>query len=174
MNTILEKKSVWWSEPMVWLIIALPVTAVIASLLTLWVAARNADTLVTDEYVKEGLAVRQVVDRDRKAAALAMNASLTAEPGRLTLRLDGRLDTPPKRLLLTLEHPADPGMDMVLLFEPANATEYVANFAAIPAGKRRLVLEPSDKAWRITGQWQAPFTGSTRLSALRLESSTQP
>lgn len=165
MNTMLEKKSTWWNEPMVWLIIALPISAVIGAAVTIWLAASRADTLVTEEHFKEGLAVHQVVDRDRKAATLGIGATLNAEAGRLNLSLAGRLDEPPKHLMLTLVHPSDPGMDMVLLLEPAGDGKYSAAYAAIPAGKRMLVLEPGDKAWRITGRWQAPFTGSTQLSA---------
>lgn len=165
MNTLLEKKSTWWSEPMVWLIIVLPVTAVIASITTYWLASSNADTLVTEQYVKEGFAVRQVADRDLKAAELGVGATLNAEPGRLTVDLEGRFEVLPRNLVLTLAHPSDPNMDMVLLLEPAGESTYTTVYATIPAGKRHLELTPGDKAWRITGQWQAPFSGSTRLVA---------
>lgn len=165
MNTMLEKKTTWRSEPMVWMLIALPLTAVIASGVTIWFAATNADTLVTEEHVKDGLAVSQVLDRDRRAAELGISAGLDAAPGRLTLHLQGRLASAPKSLVLTLSHPSDPLRDMVLLLESSGDSTYSANYAAIPAGKRHLELAPADKAWRITGQWQAPFTGSTRLSA---------
>jgi hypothetical protein len=173
MNTMLEKKSVWWSEPMVWLIIALPVSAVLGCAATIWLATTNADTLVTEEHFKDGLAVHQVVDRERKAASLGAGATLSAEPGRLVLNLAGRFEIPPRNLVLTLVHPADPGMDMVLLLEPEDTLRYVAAFSTLPAGKRLLVLEPNDKAWRIGGQWQAPFTGSTQLSASDPTPSTQ-
>lgn len=165
MNTILEKKTPWHSEPMVWLLIALPLTAVIASGVTIWLAVKNADSLVNEDYVKEGLAVRQVVDLDRRAAELDARADVHAEPGLLTVRLDGQFATPPERLVLTLVHPAEPSQDQVLLLETSGDREYSTRYAAIPAGKRLLELTPADRAWRITGQWQAPFTGSTRLAA---------
>lgn len=158
---------------MVWMLIALPLTAVIASGVTIWLAASNADTLVNEEHVKEGLAVRQVLDRDRRAAELGVSAGLDAEPGRLTVHLAGQFASAPKDLVLTLAHPSDPLQDMVLLLEARGDNTYTANYAAIPAGKRHLELAPADKAWRVTGQWQAPFTGSTRLSASTRFSSTQ-
>jgi uncharacterized protein len=179
MNTALEKKSPWWSEPMVWLIIVLPVSAVVASGITVWLAAHNADTLVAQEVVKQGLAVNLATERDRKAAELAVAATLSAEPGRMKLHLEGRFDTLPKSLVLTLAHPSDPAKDMVLLFQPSGAGEYSVDYATIPAGKRLLELAPVDKAWRLAGHWQAPFTGSMRLAAsdshsATPQSSTQP
>lgn len=173
MNTMLEKKTTWWSEPMVWMIIALPFSAVVGGALTIWFAVNNADTLVTEEHVKEGFGVRLIVDRERKAAELGIGATLSAEPGRMVVSLEARTGALPKNLVLTLAHPSDPAMDMVVLLEPVGGNDYAAAFATIPPGKRHLELTPGDKTWRITGDWQAPFTGSTRLSSTQ-HLSTQP
>lgn len=48
-------KRPWWKEPMVWLVAGLPLSAVIAGLTTVWIAANNADTPLTDQYRKEGM-----------------------------------------------------------------------------------------------------------------------
>ncbi|MDD3528807.1 MAG: FixH family protein [Gallionellaceae bacterium] len=173
MNTMLDKKTPWWSEPMVWLLIALPLSAVIGGTLTVMIAYRNADTKVNEEYVKEGMGVRLVAERDLKAAELGIGATLHAEPGRLTLRLEGRHDAPPKNLMLTLTHATDSSLDMVLLLDAIGSGEYATAYAAIPAGKRQLELTPIDRSWRITGQWQAPFSGSMRLAAATQLSSPQ-
>lgn len=173
MSTMLDKKTPWWSEPMVWLIIALPISAVIGGTLTVWIAYHFADTPVREGYAKEGMGYRMVVDRDRKAVELGIAATLAAEPGRLGLELAGRFDTPPANLTLTLAHPTDSRQDMVLMLQPIGAGHYSAAYAAIPAGKRNLELTPGDKSWRVTGQWQAPFTGSMQLTAAAQLSSPQ-
>ena len=149
MNTMLEKKSTWWREPMVWLIIALPVAAVIGASLSAWIAIKNADTPVVEEHAKEGMGIRLVADRDHKAAELGAGATLTAEPGRLRLQWNGHFPTPPRNLQLTLVHPTTGALDMVLQLQPIGANEYAAAYAAIPAGKRQLELMPGDKALRI-------------------------
>lgn len=173
-NTMLNKKSTWWNEPMVWLIIALPVAAVIGASTSAWIAIKNADTPVIEEHAKQGMGIISLAaERDRKAAELGAEATLSAQPGRLTLTLSGHFATPPKHLLLTLAHPSNADLDMVVLLEPAGDNEYAAAYASIPDGKRLLDLSPSDKAWRLTGQWQAPFTGSTQLSVSSQFSSTQ-
>lgn len=179
MNTMLEKKTPWWSEPMVWLIIALPLAAVIGGITTVMIAYRNADTPAMGDYTKVGKGFEMVVDRDRKAAELAVAGTLQAEPGRLTLRLEGHFASAPENLILTLAHPTDAAMDSVLQLNRVGGNEYAASYASIPAGKRYLELSPSDRTWRVTGQWQAPFTGSTLLAVANplsspQHSSTQP
>ncbi len=52
-----EKKSAW-KEPMVWLLVVLPATAVIASLATAWIAYDGADTLVSEPHHKVGLGIK--------------------------------------------------------------------------------------------------------------------
>lgn len=166
MNAILDKKTRWWQEPMVWLIIGLPITAVIGGLTTVMIAVENADTKVTQGYVKEGMGVRVVEGPERKAADLGLSATFTASPGHLDVALDGRLDAAPPRLTLIVVHPTDSRQDMVVQLESSGAAgHYGANYAAMPAGKRRLELAPMDGSWRLSGQWQTPFSGSMRLAA---------
>jgi len=174
MNAILEKKTIWWNEPMVWLIIALPLTAVIASLTTWWIAAKNADTLVKEEYVKEGMAVHQVVnERDLNAATQDISAALTVESGRLSLALTGRLETSPNRLVLTMVHPTDSGQDRVVLMESDGRGGYGTTFTVMPETRHRLELMPADKTWRLTGLWQPPIKESIKLAPSTQFNSTQ-
>lgn len=179
MNGLVEKKSSWRAEPMVWLLIALPLSAVLASAVTIWIANHNADTLVKEEYVKEGFAVRQASERDHLAAELGLSAALSVLPGGLTLDLTGHLNPLPERLLLTLAHPTDPNQDLVLSLMSVRAGHYTADYAEIPSGKRHLELAPLDKSWRLAGLWQAPFEGPLTLSPMAQrqappDSSTRP
>ncbi|MBM4189433.1 MAG: FixH family protein [Betaproteobacteria bacterium] len=43
---------------MVWLLIGLPATAVVASLVTAWIASNGADTLVNEPHHKVGLGMQ--------------------------------------------------------------------------------------------------------------------
>lgn len=54
----MSQKSSPWKEPMVWLLVVLPLTAVIASLATAWIAADGADTLVNEPHHKVGLGMQ--------------------------------------------------------------------------------------------------------------------
>ena len=49
----------WYRQFWPWFLIALPATVVVAGLTTWWIAAHKADSLVVDDYYKEGLAINR-------------------------------------------------------------------------------------------------------------------
>lgn len=146
---------------------ALPLAAVIGSLVTAWIAAKDPDPLVTEDYYKEGLAIHQVVEREAKAAELGLEAVLSAGGGQVALHLDGRIVAKPATLRLFLTHPTRAGQDMVLTMHPDQDGLYRATLPALSAGKRHVSVEPEDRGWRLTGQWEAPFIGQMKLRAVR-------
>lgn len=170
----MDKKSTWHKEPMVWLLIALPLAAVIGGALTIWLATHNADALVSDDYYKVGMAPLQRKAKDERAAAMALRAELLVQQGNLQVRLTGKLAAEPPALILVLAHPSDADADIQLHLARVAAGTYQGPLPTIPAGKRRLVLEAVGVDWRLTGEWQAPFSGSLHLAAGRANSSTQP
>jgi uncharacterized protein len=86
----LDKKLPWWREPMVWLIAGLPLAAVLASFATLWIAIRNADTLVKEGYLKEGFTVQEVLPQDHEAVRLGLSGQLIVETDALRIQLAGQ------------------------------------------------------------------------------------
>jgi hypothetical protein len=76
-----EDTEPWYRQFWPWFIIALPATAVVAGLITLYIATVNRDTLVRDDYYKEGLALNQDLARSRRAADLGITAELAYDPG---------------------------------------------------------------------------------------------
>lgn len=153
-----EDISPWWRQPWPWFLMALPMAAVVGGIVTIWLATRDADSLVSDDYYKEGLAIRQVLDRDAKAKVLGIGADLSAQGTQLQARLAGRLDTLPPALTLHLIHPTRAEQDKTLNLQPGPDGIYHAILPILPAGMRQIVLEPSDRSWRLTGEWRSPFT----------------
>lgn len=157
MNTAATPKSPWWKEPMVWLIIGLPMTAVVASMVTWWIAADGADPLVAEDYYKQGMAITQTMEREARAASLGLNMRLSTHGNELHGQLQGRLDHYPDRLLLTLVHPSREERDLNLVLIATDHGEYRAALPSIPAGERRLVLQPEDQDWRLIGRVSFPL-----------------
>jgi hypothetical protein len=164
----------WWKEPMVWLITVLPLTAVVAGVATYFIAAHEPDSLVRTEYRKEGFAVAQVSDRDRLAASLGLAARLSVLDGQLRVELRGGLGAGPERLHLSLVHPTRENQDMRIVLTRSHESFYVAPVPDAGTGKRTLILEPEDRAWRITGQCATPISGMTELVAEAKNPSTRP
>lgn len=151
---------------MVWLIVGLPVAAVIASLVTLNIAVHNADTLVKEGYAKEGFTVQEVLEQDREAVRRDLSASLTAEGVNLSLKLSGSPQSD-QTLNLSLAHPTEANQDInVILTRQSDGSYHAALPALPPNGKRHLLLESADRIWRLHGSWDAPLAGQISLAAI--------
>jgi len=161
-----EPNRPWWREPMVWLIAGLPLTAVIAGLTTVWIASRNADSLVKEGYLKEGFAVQGIQEQDRAAARMGITATLQFGAGTMQASLDG--STPegrwPSLLLLTLAHPTEPSQDRSVALKLTGRATYQADLPALLPGRRQLILESHEQGWRLMGIWDAPASGSLHLA----------
>lgn len=74
----------WWRHGHVWLVISGPAIVVVAGIVTLAIAARGADPLVTKDYHRRGIEIDQQLARERAAmpAQQARNhaATPTARP----------------------------------------------------------------------------------------------
>lgn len=151
---------------MVWLIAGLPATAVVAGLTTYFIAAHEPDSLVRADYRKEGFAVvEKTTAADARAAQLGIVARLTMRGEHLELSLKSLMPTLPERLGLTVIHPTMASQDLHVDLVRAAPGVYAARLPGLGEGKRILVLEPDDRAWRVSGQWMAPFSGLTELAA---------
>lgn len=162
MNRTLHDKSPWWKERMVWLIIALPLSAVVAGIATVFIAAHNPDDMVKAEYVKEGLAVDAPRTSLDKAASMGLKATLTNHGGLLSLHVTGRTVLP-QTLILTLVHPTQAKLDQQIPMTFAGQGTYQARIDLTGQGKRHLTLMPPDKSWQMVGVWHAPFHEETSL-----------
>ena len=74
----------WWKEPYVWMVIAGPLSAVIACAITAVYIFRGPDPVVSEDYYREGIALGQEVQKAQppmQPAQMGRNHSVTG--GRL-------------------------------------------------------------------------------------------
>lgn len=64
----------WWKEPYVWMVIAGPLSAVIACAITAFYILRGPDAVVSEEQYREGVAIM----REVQAASAQMQPAHTA------------------------------------------------------------------------------------------------
>ncbi len=64
----------WWKEPYVWMVIAGPVSAVIACAITAFYILRGPDAVVSEEQYREGV----LIMREVQAATAAMQPAHAA------------------------------------------------------------------------------------------------
>lgn len=158
-----QRPAAWWKEPMVWLIITLPACAVIGGIITVWIAARDPDPLVAEDYYKQGMAIGQVVERDARARALDLSGELRVNQGQLRITLTGKLHRYPDRLTLRVVHPTRAQQDLYVTLAALSPGEYRGKLPPLEAGQRRFILEPQEREWRITGRGGVPLVDAVPL-----------
>ena len=70
----------WWKEPYVWMVIAGPLSAVIACAITAVYILRGPDAVVSEDYYREGIALGQEVQKAQppmQPAKMGRNHSAT-------------------------------------------------------------------------------------------------
>jgi len=98
----------WYREPWPWLLMAGPAIVVVAGIVTAWIAVKNEDGLVADDYYKQGLAINQVIRRETAGAALDMRARVLFGENRVRVFLTGA--ALPQELVLRLVHRTRAGL----------------------------------------------------------------
>ncbi len=146
----------WYAEPWVWLLIALPMSAVIGGMITLYLAVTTSDGLVVDDYYKRGKAINMDLARDAAAASHGLRARLDLDRvnRRITLSLDSHDNLSPAQVRFSLLHPTLPGNDQVIMLLPAGEGTYAGTLQELQDSNWYLQLEADD--WRLSGALQTP------------------
>jgi hypothetical protein len=168
MQTIPQLKSPakpWYREPWPWLLMAGPAAVVVAGAYTTVLAFSSTDGLVADDYYKQGLAINRTLQREQRAQALDLSASLSFNPesGRVRVVLSGA--QLPTTVVLRLTHPTRMGQDRRIELARSGAGNTYEGASAVPQGANHwnAVLETPE--WRLAGVWADPARVSLRLAA---------
>ena len=76
-----DQSQPWWKFGHVWLVIAGPAIVVVAGFITLWLAIRSPDPVVTSEEYRRGMAVNKPLAGDAPSLAPAVQARNHAQTG---------------------------------------------------------------------------------------------
>ena len=156
MNTIVQR--VWYREPMVLMIIAIPATSVVVGITMLTLSIKHYDGLVTDDYYKEGLGINESIQRGQKAKELGIEASIDFnQAGNLvSMVIQGEPSfNLPSDLILHLRQSTRSGYDQSWILPLALDNRYSGELPELVDGKWYVEVESAD--WKITGQITFPF-----------------
>lgn len=147
----------WHREPFVWLLIALPATAVIVGFIMLGLAIYSDDGLVEDDYYRRGKEINRVLVRDQAAARHGLESTLAFDTARqeLQILLTARQDvTLPAQIELRFLHATRAGLDRNMLLARAADGSYRAPLPILERGRWNVQLAAQD--WRLTGSLFVP------------------
>ncbi len=152
----IAKQSAWYREPWPWILIAGPLMVVIASGITFWLAYSGRDPLVVDDYYRVGKAINMTLRRDAHAHALGLTAQVSLNSVRVTamLRSTAVLPLPPV-LHLLVTHATQREKDHTVLLSATGPGRYTGSIVHIDPGRYHLMLEDTERSWRLTRDWSA-------------------
>ncbi len=153
----------WKREPLVWMIIAIPASAVIMGVVMITLAIQSFSGMVVDDYYKKGKQINRVLARDQLAYELGLAAALSLEAANgIEIRFDSGITViPGERIELKLVHATKPGLDQQLFFDNNNLRLLKATLQLPGSGRWNLILQTAD--WRLTGSLQYPDQRSAQL-----------
>ncbi len=149
MNTETDRRA-WYKEPLVWLIIFFPSSAVLGGIITTWLAVASDDGLVIDDYYKYGLQINKVLDREQAAERYGLKAVIipNQESRRLRLRLYANQHfSMPDAVRLQFLHPTRDGFDQALILPRTGRDVYEGELPELIRGNWYLHISAGD--WRV-------------------------
>jgi len=157
----------WKSQPYVWMLILIPLTAVVVGMIMLTLAIESDTGLVVDDYYKKGKQINRVLERDQAASTMGLSANinLDVDNGKVEVRLkaNSTLITN-EQISLGLFHATKPGMDQTLLLSTDHQPIYTAALGELGDGRWHIHL--STDTWRLTGSLYVPGGSSLQLTAM--------
>lgn len=156
----------WYKYRWPWFLMAGPAIVVIAGFITLWLAVKSFDGLVTDDYYKQGLTVNEVLHRDHLAGNLGLQADVMKSGLGVRLLLAASGDaTLPAKIDLKLAHPTRAGLDQSVPMVLEGQGLYTGKLTAEINGRWLVSLEDPLGQWRLQGEWLADSEEPLRLMA---------
>lgn len=157
----------WYKQFWPWFIIALPLTAVIGSMITMKIAFTDADGLVKDDYYKEGLAMNQDKARKHYAENLGLEAQgrFDVDTGSVTIVLNDAAIGHYDKLNVTMIHPTRSNNDMSIPVKKSDNNSYIGHMPHEPKpGYWWIRLSPEVNNWYIEGRVNLPGTQVLHLN----------
>ena len=140
----------WFKEPYVWLVIGFPLAAVIAGIITIYIAIETEDGLVVDDYYKQGLEINRTLDRDNLAKKHNIKATVLnlATTENIVVQLYSNDNfVLPEELKINLLHSTRKGYDRIFNARKTGENRYPLPVNRLQPGRWYVLTETAD--WRV-------------------------
>lgn len=140
----------WHKQFWPWFLIGLLSLAVIGSLISLGIAIVYRDSLVRDNYYKDGLAINTELEQDKTALQRSIVVDGEIDHLTLTLKLAGAFAQPPHTLTMQFIHPLLDKNDFSIVLQRRDDGIYVGTLPAALTGRWHVEIgTPEDAQWRL-------------------------
>jgi len=145
----------WHRHPIVWLMIAIPASAVVMGVVIVTLAVTSEGSVVRDDYYQAGRAINVDLQGSRQAAELGVVAEFHGSPDTgwmLRVQQHERFEArPAERVNVLLAHPASASRDLEFDLPASGHGVWRGEIAAVE-GRWLLTIKPSDGGWLMRGE----------------------
>ena len=147
----MKDKKPWYKQFWPWFLIAIPGSSVVTGIIMVTVAFTGQDTLVRDNWYKEGMTVNQRMEKRNRAEQAGIKAFITFDSAEniVTLRLSNLDATTDPGLTLELVHPTLAQRDVRAELFKTPDNRYFAKLNNTPSGLYYALLSSSQGDWEI-------------------------
>ncbi|MDO6384711.1 FixH family protein [Uliginosibacterium sp. 31-12] len=147
----------WYRQLWPWLIISMPLTAVLAGAATWYLAWHSNDGLVADDYYKQGMEINRSLASQETARQLGLSGTLRQRGREVALHLEAEREiTFPQRLNLHVVSPVKAGLDQDIELRREGG-EYRGVLEGLSAGHWKLILEDQGGTWKLIASGVFPL-----------------
>lgn len=148
MNKTSDDTLPWYKQFWPWFLILLPLSVVIASLITFFIAQTSPPALVSGNYYKEGLAINADMQLEANAKNLGLSAIISTNRTTFTVQLIG-LEEQPDELLIDLRHATISQHDQSFPVTKVADGIYHSSSLVPQLGKWYISIRNPDNTWEI-------------------------
>ena len=154
----------WYKQFWPWFLIAVPIITLIMGGVLLKLAISTEDSLVVDDYYKEGKAINATLDKEIMARKRNITTELTVNDGSIALKFHSGIPQEGTALKLSFYHVTLEERDTSILLARDAQGVYRGSTEVSLDGKWRISLTPIDESWKIQNVVQLPYSGAIKFN----------
>lgn len=144
----------WYRNPWVWLIIALPMSAVIGGIATIIITNKHQPDMVVDDYYKKGKAINQELTLYDNALKLGITLEVKVNEHRIEVKSPTEFTA----LKVKMIHSTLADQDFDLVLTPNAVSTLSSSIETIMPGKWQIIVMPMDNSWKVRKTVALPNT----------------
>lgn len=154
-----EANRPWYKQPWLWFVLSVPITSVILSSIMVTVAVLGKDSLVSDNYYKDGMGINQTLEQDQLANSLGLTPTISINGNEVQLQLISITPIEQQAFItMKLLHPTVSAKDIIIKLLPSGNNLYLGEVPAELTGRWYLDLYAYDESWRIREEVKLPLS----------------
>ncbi|GEA10993.1 FixH family protein [Alteromonas sp. KUL49] len=154
----------WYKQFWPWFLIAVPVVTLIMGVVLLRLAINTEDSLVVDDYYKEGKAINSRLDKVANARRLRITTDLTIDDGLIAIKFHSGIPQDGTALKLAFHHVTLEEKDTEVLLTRDATGVFRGSTDNDLSGKWRVSLMPMNEEWKIQQTLTLPNGATIRFN----------